>query len=64
MNSAQASLLLDGHLVSALVPDLQKPLFYISGPEPMVKSLGATLGEMGVPAEHIKLDDFPGYSAD
>jgi Na+-transporting NADH:ubiquinone oxidoreductase subunit NqrF len=38
------------------------PLFYISGPEPMVKSLAQILQGMGVPAENIKLDDFPGYT--
>lgn len=47
--------------ITALVPDRMKPVFYLSGPEPMVKSLAQVLQTMGVPAEHIKLDDFPGY---
>jgi ferredoxin-NADP reductase len=54
----------DENAVRKLVPDIQKPLFYISGPEPMVKSLGTMLEGMGVPQEHIKLDDFPGYPAE
>lgn len=55
---------IDEHTIAELVSDLQTPLFYISGPEPMVKSLGATLEKIGVPAGHIKLDDFPGYPAE
>lgn len=43
------------------VPDFKKPFFYVSGPEPMVESLGKLLSEMGVPKEHIKQDWFPGY---
>lgn len=44
------------------VSNLTTRLFYISGPEPMVKSLAEVLGGMGVPQEKIKLDDFPGYT--
>ncbi len=50
--------------IKKLVPDMQKPLFYISGPEPMVESLGKALKEAGVPAEHLKQDWFPGYPAE
>lgn len=55
---------IDETSIKKLVPGLQKPLFYISGPEPMVKSLAKVVEEMGVPAEHVKLDDFPGYPAE
>jgi ferredoxin-NADP reductase len=55
---------IDEQLVRQMVPDLHAPIFYISGPEPMVKSLAATLEAMGVAPDHIKLDDFPGYPAD
>jgi ferredoxin-NADP reductase len=55
---------IDEASIKKLVPDLQKPLFYVSGPEPMVKSLAGTLAAMGVAPERIKLDDFPGYPAD
>jgi ferredoxin-NADP reductase len=52
---------IDEALVRELVPDLRVPLLYLSGPEPMVKSLQQMLVSMGVAPEHIKLDDFPGY---
>ena len=52
---------IDEKKIRELVPDIQKPLFYISGPEPMVESLGNTLKEMGIAQDHIKQDWFPGY---
>ncbi len=50
--------------IGEFVRDPQKPLFYISGPEPMVESLGNALKEAGVPADHLKQDWFPGYPAE
>jgi ferredoxin-NADP reductase len=50
--------------VKELVPDLRKPLFYVSGPEPMVESIGKSLIKIGVPKNHIKQDWFPGYPAE
>lgn len=50
--------------IKELIPDLQKPLFYVSGPEPMVEGLGNTLKAMGVTADHLKQDWFPGYPAE
>ncbi len=55
---------IDETAIATFVPDLKKPLFYISGPEPMVKNLGTLVESMGVPTDHIKLDDFPGYPAE
>lgn len=43
------------------VPDLQKPIFYVSGPEPMVENLGNLLKQMGITEDHIQQDWFPGY---
>jgi ferredoxin-NADP reductase len=43
------------------VPDIQKPMLYVSGPEPMVESMDETLKKIGVPEERIKNDFFPGY---
>jgi ferredoxin-NADP reductase len=51
-------------IIKELVPDLKQPLFYVSGPEPMVESVGKMLQEMGVPNKQIKQDWFPGYPAD
>lgn len=50
--------------VRKFVPDLQKPIFYVSGPEPMVESLGTMLEGMGIPKNHIKQDFFPNYPAE
>ena len=47
--------------IKTFVPDMQKPMFYISGPESMVESLGNALKESGIPADHLKQDWFPGY---
>jgi ferredoxin-NADP reductase len=49
--------------IKALIPDHEKPVFYVSGPEPMVIALGEILKGMGVPADHVKEDQFPGYPA-
>ena len=43
------------------VLDLSLPLYYVSGPAPMVFSISDMLKDMGIAGDHIKLDDFPGY---
>lgn len=53
---------IDEAAIREAVPDLSVPLFYISGPEPMVRSLAGVLAGMDVPDTNIKLDDFPGYA--
>jgi len=55
---------IDEDCIRKFVPDLAKPLFYLSGPEPMVESFGKKLTDMGVPAAHLKQDWFPGYGID
>jgi ferredoxin-NADP reductase len=55
---------IDENKIRGLIPDIQKPLFYVSGPEPMVEALGNMLKTMGVPLDHIKQDWFPGYPAE
>lgn len=52
---------IEAERIRQYVPNLQKPIFYISGPEPMVDSLGEMIKSLGVPEEHIKQDWFPGY---
>ena len=54
---------LDGAKLRELVPDLATPIFYVSGPEPMVESFHETLKGMGVAPERLKGDWFPGYLA-
>jgi len=55
---------IDEAKIRELVSDLQKPVFYISGPEPMVDALGETLKKMGIAEDHLKQDWFPGYPAE
>ncbi len=55
---------IDEKKIKELIPDLQKPMFFISGPEPMVDNLGNMLKEMGIPEDHIKQDWFPGYPSE
>jgi len=55
---------LDETKIQSLVGDITKPIFYVSGPEPMVESLGNKLKEVGVSADHLKQDWFPGYPAE
>jgi ferredoxin-NADP reductase len=55
---------IDKKTIKELVPDLKSPLFYVSGPEPMVESVGKMLQQIGVPKSRIKQDWFPGYPAD
>jgi ferredoxin-NADP reductase len=50
--------------IKEFVPDMEKPLFYVSGPEPMVESLGNALKDAGIPPERLKQDWFPGYPAE
>lgn len=47
--------------IKKLVPDISKPFFYVSGPEPMVEAFEKMLSEMGVSGDHTKRDYFPGY---
>ncbi|HKS36513.1 MAG TPA: hypothetical protein VJW76_04945 [Verrucomicrobiae bacterium] len=54
----------DKETIKELVPDLKKPLFYVSGPEPMVESIGKMLRQTGAPKKRIKQDWFPGYPAE
>lgn len=51
----------DEKKIRELIPDITKPIFYVSGPEPMVENLGNTLKAMGISENHLKQDWFPGY---
>lgn len=55
---------IDEKKIKEFVPDLQKPIFYVSGPEPMVLSLYNELKGIGIPENHLKKDSFPGYPED
>ncbi len=47
--------------VARLVPDLTRRHVYVSGPEPLVQSLCRSLPTVGVRADQIHRDEFPGY---
>ena len=55
---------IDSKTIKELIPDLKKPRFYVSGPEPMVESVGKMLRQVGIPKKRIKQDWFPGYPAE
>jgi len=55
---------LDKESLQRMVPDLKRPLFYVSGPEPMVEAVSKILGQLGVPQKNLKQDWFPGYLAE
>jgi ferredoxin-NADP reductase len=52
---------IDETVIRSAVPDLSTPVFYVSGPEPMVEHFIPLFEGMGIAPEHIKHDFFPGY---
>lgn len=52
---------IDKEAIKKEVADLSAPIFYVSGPEPMVEAFDKILRDMGVGEGHIKRDYFPGY---
>lgn len=54
---------IDETVIKSSVPNFESPIYYISGPEPMVFSFEAMLSNLGVPAENTKRDYFPGYES-
>jgi ferredoxin-NADP reductase len=51
---------LDEKTIAKLVPDMDKPVFYVSGPEPMVESLDKTLKKLAFPRSGSKTTSFRG----
>lgn len=43
---------------------LADPIYYVSGPEPMVEAFEKVLQGMGIDDQHAKFDFFPGYEAE
>ena len=52
---------IDEKTIPKLVPDIDRAVFYVYGPEPMVQSLDKTLQKLGVSKKRVKNDFFPGY---
>lgn len=53
---------IDARLVRAAIPDYRERIFYISGPQAMVRDLRKILLRMGVRRSRIKTDFFPGFA--
>lgn len=47
--------------LAQVVPNLNRSLVYVSGPEPMVQALTGDLASHGLPEAQIKRDEFPNY---
>lgn len=52
---------IDENSIIKLVPDLKKPLYYISGPNDMVEDMLNILKNLGIEEKKVKLDYFHGY---
>lgn len=54
-----------GHVTAEMVkqhvPDVQKPIYYLSGPEGMVKAMRTLLIELNVNEDSIRTEEFSGY---
>ncbi len=53
---------IDEQVIRSSVSGLQSPVFYISGPQNMVRVMEGIVSSLGVPDEKIIHDYFPGYS--
>ena len=53
---------IDREMVEKIVPDFADRVFYTCGPKPMVDSMVAMLGDMGLPDERVKYEYFSGYA--
>jgi ferredoxin-NADP reductase len=53
---------IDARMIAEEVPDYRERTFYLSGPQAMVNAFEATLKRMGVSADQIKTDFFPGFA--
>lgn len=53
---------IDESTIKTEAPDLTRPVFYVSGPEPMVEAFEKMLLGMGVEDSRLKRDYFPGYN--
>ena len=53
---------IDQTTITTKIPDYLDRIFYVSGPQAMVKAMRDLLVDMGVPRRHIKVDYFSGYA--
>jgi ferredoxin-NADP reductase len=53
--------LINKNMLLKYIDDLTKPIYYISGPESLVKALRNILKEAGVSNDNIRTEEFAGY---
>lgn len=53
---------IDGALIEREVPDFHERIFYLSGPQAMVRHFQGVLADLGIPRRRIKVDYFPGFA--
>ena len=53
--------LIDAEMLRKSVPDLDRPIFYISGPRAMVAAMRKVLDDAGVKDDRIRTEEFSGY---
>lgn len=51
----------DEAMIRKYVPDLNTPIYYLSGPEGMVKAMRQLLVSLGVNEDNIRTEEFTGY---
>ncbi len=52
---------IDADMIRRHVDDLNKPIFYLSGPEGLVKAMRQLLVEIGANEDNIRTEEFTGY---
>lgn len=53
---------LDETMLRKYLPDMTAPLYYIAGPPAMVAAMRAVLTKVGINEDHIRTEEFSGYS--
>jgi len=48
-------------MLKKYVPDLNRPIYYLSGPEGMVKAMRQLLVDLQVSEDNIRTEEFTGY---
>jgi ferredoxin-NADP reductase len=52
---------IDADMIRKYVPDISKPIYYLSGPPAMVKAMRELLVKTGVDEDNIRTEEFIGY---
>ncbi|MFD1066521.1 ferredoxin--NADP reductase [Oceanobacillus locisalsi] len=52
---------IDADMLKRYVSDINKPIYYLSGPGGMIKAMQEMLIEAGVNEDNIRTEEFPGY---